>query len=540
MSGGLIQLVAVGIQDIFLTGDPQITYFKTVYRRYTNFSIEAIPQFFDQSPDFGKKVTATLTRSGDLLGQTFIVLDLPAIPEFITEDALPDTLRKFAWVKKVGYALIKYVEVEIGGQRIDKHWGEWLNIWSELTETKNEALDNMIGNVTDNVSYTSSKTGYRLFIPLFFWFCRHRGLALPLVCLQYNDVKITIELNDANTCYVIGPTHDIPVRDDIVHFTPFEYIEQTVDSVTSAGIFVTYDVITKKLYYIKATDRIAFRSLDANALRYTGRVNPSNPEPDLARFRADYIITGLSSNATAYPQDNTSEEEVDTSIDELHIPKCFLLIDYYFLDREERIRFMKSKHEYLIEQLQYSGESALQSNSALIRLPFNQPCKELIWISQLDSVGKGYLNDRFNYTDSYKYVTVISENDEYYYELERSDREYQINIPAGKNLVYTAELLLNSQVRSLRKNGNYYNYLVPYYTHTRAPALGINGYSFSLFPEDLQPTGTCNMSRVDDIALDLQFQETIDSLHPAKFRAYCTNYNILKISNGIGGLLFIN
>ena len=113
-----MQLVAYGAQDIYLTGNPQITFFKVVYRRHTNFSMESIEQTFNGFPDFGKKVTCPISRNGDLVHRIYLQAELPSAGT--------------AWA---GHKLIKSVEVEIGGQRIDKHYADWLHIWNELTQT---------------------------------------------------------------------------------------------------------------------------------------------------------------------------------------------------------------------------------------------------------------------------------------------------------------------------------------------------------------------------------------------------------------------
>ena len=183
MGGGLMQLVAYGAQDIYLTGNPQITFFKVVYRRHTNFSMEAIEQTFSGSPDFGRKVYCTISRNGDLIHRVYLQVKLPAVTAA--------TGSYHRWVNYVGHALIKNVEIEIGGQRIDKHYGDWLHIWNELSQTagKQQGYQNMVGNVDKlyrPVGAGKSTPATTLFIPLQFWFCRNPGLALPLIALQYH------------------------------------------------------------------------------------------------------------------------------------------------------------------------------------------------------------------------------------------------------------------------------------------------------------------------------------------------------------------
>ena len=183
MTGGLIELVSKNFQDLYLTHNPEITFFKMIYRRHTNFSQELIPLLFNTEVDFGQKISCKISNNGDLLNKVYLHLELPSIP--IVFDNLTgneDSITKYAWVKKVGYALIKNVEIEIGGRVIDKQYGEWLNIWYELIDsTKTNSLDKLIGNVDELNSFTNGKDSYQLFIPLKFWFCNNIGLSAVLI-----------------------------------------------------------------------------------------------------------------------------------------------------------------------------------------------------------------------------------------------------------------------------------------------------------------------------------------------------------------------
>jgi len=159
-----MQLVAYGAQDVYLTGDPQITYFKVVYRRHTNFSMECIEQTFNGTAASGGKVSCTISRNGDLVGAMHL--------QFTQPGASP--VAAFA-------SLVSEIEVEIGGQKIDKHYGEWLDIWYGLTTGADKPKVEVLGAVNE--------TG---FVPLQFWFNRNAGLALPLIALQYHEVKLNI------------------------------------------------------------------------------------------------------------------------------------------------------------------------------------------------------------------------------------------------------------------------------------------------------------------------------------------------------------
>ena len=268
-----MQLVAYGAQDIYLTGNPQITFFKVVYRRHTNFAVESIEQTFNGTADFNKRVTATISRNGDLIQQMYLEVVLPDVDE-------ADTL----WTYGVGNALVKQAEIEIGGQLIDRQYGDWMNIWTELTipAGKRDGYDNMVGNSlttganTDQFGGIDANEGpFRLYVPFQFWFNRNPGLALPLIALQYHEVKLNLEIRPAS---------------DLLQ-------------ITAGGAATTTNALGCKLY-----------------------------------------------------------------------------VDYVYLDTDERRRFAQVSHEYLIEQVQFTGtESVPVGTSKNVTLNFNHPVKELIW-----------------------------------------------------------------------------------------------------------------------------------------------------------------
>ena len=173
MGGGLMQLVAYGAQDIYLTGNPQITFFKVVYRRHTNFSMEAIDQTINGSSSASGSGSVTISRNGDLVHKIYVETAATGVTN--------------------GSRIVNEVELEIGGQRIDRHFNDWNEAWNELStpESKALGLKSMQGCIGETaglgVGVLSSVQ-----IPLQFWFCRNPGLALPLIALQYHEVKVKI------------------------------------------------------------------------------------------------------------------------------------------------------------------------------------------------------------------------------------------------------------------------------------------------------------------------------------------------------------
>ena len=177
MGGGLMQLVAYGAQDIYLTGNPQITFFKVVYRRHTNFAVESIEQTFNGSAALGKKFSCTIARNGDLLHRVYLEMDV--------------TCSSNVAVTSAGFQVIDYVELEIGGQCIDKHYGLWMEVWTDLTHASDKST--MLGKLVNTTSVAAADNTQKLYVPLQFWFCRNPGLALPLIALQYHEVKLNVQ-----------------------------------------------------------------------------------------------------------------------------------------------------------------------------------------------------------------------------------------------------------------------------------------------------------------------------------------------------------
>jgi hypothetical protein len=566
-----MQLVAYGAQDIYLTGNPQITFFKVVYRRHTNFAMEAIEQTFNGDASWGKRVTATISRNGDLIHRMYLEVTLPPVQ-------CTGASKCFRWVNYVGHVLIRQVEIEIGGQRIDKHYGDWLTIWNELTQQPGLQVgyDNMVGNTIALTGTGLNKTeATTLYVPFQFWFCRNPGLALPLIALQYHEVKVNIEFRPASECIVScqGSTGSCCGESGGV----------TVDQFQSASLFV----------------------------------------------------------------------------------------DYIYLDTDERRRFAQVSHEYLIEQLQFTGDESVVQQNVKVKLNFNHPCKELIWVVQRDDVCNNGWNQWNNYTDNFDTDNLgpkpapnscpvncqaVNTNVEAGYMAKSFPHSRSVvqkswgsstlacssadggtpacgdgmdegvlqcgrlnvgvdglpsnyvtsdmiatalgdgwplnNIPlpggdqacnpistaasnvgaatrtsawlgldhaglaprnAGRNPTQIAKLQLNGHDRFTERLGSYFNLVQPYQHHTNVPATGINVYSFALRPEEHQPSGTCNFSRIDSAVLQLVLTpnaagpQKCDSVSTSqnitvtsKIRVYAINYNVLRIMSGMGGLAYSN
>ena len=538
MGGGLMQLVAYGAQDVYLTGNPQITFWKVSYRRHTNFAMESIEQTFNGQADFGRRVTCTISRNGDLAYRTYLQVTLPEINQQM-KNTTGQTNGVYArWLDFPGEQMISQVEVEIGGQRIDRQYGDWMHIWNQLTLTseQNRGYGKMVGNTTqltyitdpsfNDVDGPCESTAPRqvcaprnalpettLYVPLQFWYCRNPGLALPLIALQYHEVKINLDIRPIDEClWAVG-------------------------------------------------------SLDCS--------------------------TGSAKVTTAYNQS---------------LVAASLYVDYVFLDTDERRRMAQNPHEYLIEQLQFTGDESVGSSSNKIKLNFNHPVKELVWVVQPDenvdycaslecsqTLYQVLGAQPFNYTDaidalpnaihSFGGPDAVANNSTSYLDgalfndagavdmaATSSATDYWPNASEtnigftniqnsgvsdagtfvlaetaldmhcwGENPVVTAKLQLNGQDRFSEREGTYFDLVQPYQHHTRNPDTGINVYSFALRPEEHQPSGSCNFSRIDNATLQLVLSNsTVEGTKTAKVRVYATNYNVLRVMSGMGGLAYSN
>ena len=517
MAGGLMQLVAYGAQDVYLTGNPQITFWKVTYRRHTNFAMESIEQTFNGQADFGRRVTCTISRNGDLAYRTYLQITLPEIGQDLKNSSGGVYAR---WLDFPGEQLISQVEVEIGGQRIDRQYGDWMHIWNQLTMSKEQERGyyKMIGNTTQltyvcdptfaNVDGPCASEGVRqvcaprnalpettLYVPLQFWYCRNPGLALPLIALQYHEVKINVDIRNIEECL------------------------WAVSSIDGQGT----------------------------------KIND------------------------AYKQS---------------LAAASLFVDYIFLDTDERRRMAQNPHEYLIEQLQFTGDESVGSSSNKIKLNLNHPCKELVWVVQPDanvdycaSLNSGTeLNhlmgaQPFNYTDAldalpnavhaFGPANLVGSGGNFINSTGAFQDPFadEVTVAAGgetesgvsdagtfvlaetaldmhcwgENPVVVAKLQLNGQDRFSEREGTYFDLVQPFQHHTRAPDTGINLYSFALRPEEHQPSGTCNFSRIDNATLQLVLSNaTVAGVNTAKVRVYAVNYNVLRIMSGMGGLAYSN
>ena len=422
MAGGLMQLVAYGAQDVYLTGNPKVTFFQAVYRRHTNFAMENIEQTVNGTAGNSGRVSVTIARNGDLVADMYVEMKAANLATISTAaGALSNE-----WVAE---RAIKDVELSIGGQRIDKHYQKWWRMYSELY------LDN-----SKKTAWGKMTTGdnSQVFLPLIFFFNRNPGLALPLIALQYHEVRLDFDLSSEFEMYMD----------------------------------------TTKTFKVWA--------------------------------------------------------------------------NYIYLDTEERRRFAQKGHEYLIEQVQHTGSDSLGAADATkqIRLSYNHPVKELVWCASESDVSNVAM---WNFTKTAVNVSTDVVNCSLTSSLVHTDLDAG-NCPklitgAGATVptafdeessgsIKSMKLVLNGQDRFKEQSGKYFNQVQPFNHHSGTPMPGIYSYSFALKPEEHQPTGTCNFSRIDNAQVSIVTNTgntTVTTLN-----MFAVNYNVLRIQSGMGGLAFSN
>jgi hypothetical protein len=468
MGGGLLQLVAYGAQDAYLSGNPQITFWRGLFKRHTNFAMEPFRVNMTGQATWGTKHSAILTRYADLVSSGYIEVQLPA---------QPGVQLTYSGLGRIGgFNLVKYVELDIGGQIIDRQYGEFMYLWSTLAYSVDARakMDVMASVSLSNNGQCDSVTGRPFrqnltYIPLMFFFCRNPGAALPLIALQYHEVKINILWNDIKLI-----------------FAP----------------------------------------------------NQGGPNP-----------LSYSALSTGPAQAN-------------------LVLDYIYLDVEERRRMAQESHEYLIEQTQFNEDKGLTAAQNRLDLTFNHPVKELIWVTQyswrrdcrITPPATGSTPPELGKTSPLTYDALI-----YDCALQLNGQDRMQALPgdyfaavqpfqhhSGTTFV-DGSAPSNSIVGSINDSGT----LLDVYgvatqagtitttgSSTMPPSGGVYCYSFAIKPEEHQPSGTCNFSRIDTATLVF----SVDGKKPisaadqynADIRVYAINYNILRVMSGMGGLAYSN
>lgn len=536
--GAGILLAAYGEENIVLNSDPQITFFKIAYRRYTNFSSETVRLNFNNQINFGKKYSIEITKQGDLLSKMWLIIELPEIPAIYNINNELDKKVKFKWTRKIAYALIDYVEIEIGGQIISKQWGEWMNVLEELNWNNfNSSMDDYIGNTPELTTYrnTSENIQYnsKLCIPLYFWFCNNAGSALPLICLEGTTVRFNIQLNDFSKCGIFSPSNYIQVKSYAGNGILGEPLLQISNQGQAWGEFDSLDIATYdkgtmnitsyNLYYRKISDNPFITSSNTNNIKLGVKIN-------------DYIIYGLYSGAIYIPvQSNENnpnsiyiEKKYNINMQQLLIKNMYLLCDYIYIDKEERTRFYQNKHEYIIEQVYHTPSQKYDIINTTTKLELINPCKYIVFCGQVSYLLNDNVNDKFNYNINF-----------YDYNKVKDIFKDNLNINKQKTVIKNANFEFNSNTLSEDENMETFSNLQPFLSFPMAKNhSGFGLYTFSLYPNALQPSGSCNMSYFNNFSIKTQINPIDITYNKYYIKSYAVVYNLFIVSNGVAGCKF--
>ena len=555
MTGGLMQLVAYGAQDIYLTGNPMITYFKVVYRRHTNFAMESIAQTFSGSVGFSNKVTALISRNGDLVNGMTLEATLPAL------------LNATRWTDDVGHHLIKQVEVEIGGQLIDRHYADWLEIWAQLTvpASKMAGYREMIGqspkdhlgrpNGLQAIGVASPAT--LIHVPLQFWFCRNVGLALPLIALQYHEVKVNITFNTvanlimtANNQPGVAPANGLEATlwvdyiyldtderrrfAQVSHEYLIEQLQFAGDNAftnTSLNVDLNFNHPVKELVWVARYADIEAVEQWSNYTN-TAALTVANADSGSATTVTNIVAAGLATTlgVTAIVAGNAPVALTGTAVLAVAVVAGNILVingvSYYVTGGSA----LGNAVTTVFVTGAVAGATAINAANAQGALQYAVTAAGLT-TTLLATQPQATTNQNFTRPS-------------------RIDTTFITELMAT-NPVLTAILKLNGHDRFASRKGDYFNKVQTVNHHTNVPASpGINVYSFALKPEEHQPSGTCNFSRIDNAKLNLTLDAGYTSARAAggtvraavtgTVKVFATNYNVLRIMSGMGGLAYSN
>ena len=556
MGGGLMQLVAYGAQDVYLTGSPQITFFKVVYRRHTNFSVEPIPQTFNGASDFGRTVTCTINRNGDLITNMYVNINL-ASATAVNGD--------FGYVRRLGLAIVQHYKIEIGGSKLDEQYGDWLNIWYELSHKTGQerGYARMIGDVPELTTINGmDKPQYLMYVPLQFWFNRNNGLALPLIALQYHDVRITIDFRSAAQCVNTMASGSAPVV-----------------SLNDAQLIIDYVYLDseERKRFAQASHEYLFEQLQftgSESLASTNnkyRLNFNHPSKYLVW--APHLQKYATANQyVAYTADSSKWSE---AIDRYAKVMWLATRAGLYKDASGNFTISGSTTDNLGEVVQPGAAAWVSTISGVATIndkvnaqavfatdisgtnpTFNASIENVILTSNnftVADLSQGISNDFDNFYTTGTVSAVAKDFLEAHSYMVQDHFNYANNIDGTDNPVVTAKLQLNGSDRFQERDGNYFNYVQPYQHFSNTPADGINVYSFALKPEDHQPSGTCNFSRIDNATLNLTLgagnaaatqsylANTLGGANSASLlNIYTVNYNVLRVMSGMAGAAYSN
>ncbi len=499
MVGGLVQLAAYGSEDLYLTGNPQITFFKMVYRRHTNFAMENIEQQFEGAggnlefsrDNIPRTLRCKIPKDGDLISNMYFAMRVPNI--FSYYDISSDVYYYFYWSKFLALNMIKSIHINIGSQEIDLHYSEWLHVYNELYNTaeQKKVFYRLIGHTEDMYNPTNSAGNYpeslttgasqpsiierTLYIPLSFWFNTRPGLALPLVALddKTSSVELKITLNTIDQFYIL------------------EYYDKTGN------------------------------------IRYKLKPDLTDPRHNILNY-----LVGDDSNQVGWGLNPHIE------------------INYIFLDKRERELFARIEHDYLMEQVirrEFLNINQVEFTTTLRNL--YHPVKYIVIVlKRSDSVSRNDHNNYSNWFDDSLDPLMGTTQYSNWYDSTSISSNPVLQQPTitrdnynsyKRDIIVEALFKINGMDRIKEKSGTYFNLVQKYQHNLESDDTGIYVYSFSLDPTKPEPSGSCNMSRIDTLDFKFKFLKLpTGNEYTYEMNMYFVNYNIFRVMGGVASLVF--
>lgn len=502
MPGAVMDLLAFGTQNLMLSGTPEITFWNMSYKQYTNFAVESIEITFNGQADFGRRVSATMSRNGDLAYRTYLQVTLPIISQTLE----PTTGLYARWLDYIGEQIVSMVEIDIGGQRIDRHYGDFMHIWNQLTldsEAKKKYYK-MIGHTTQltylvdpgfaPINGPCAANGgpaqvcaprdalpeTTLYIPLLFWFCKNPGLALPLLALQFSEVKITVDFRPLAEC--LWAVKSLTATSG--NQSASGAYQQ---SLSSASLYVDY-------VFLDIDERTKLAAEPADYL-ITQLLYPGEEAVGAATVRVKLNLNHPVKELIWVVQPDAN---VDYCSSLMAGSTLFKLLGAQPFNYTDALDALPNSIAAFGSQAATSGAHAVINASGL----FDQAGANGIVgsVNQWGSTGGSVYTPFAGSTSMQVAGTDSGVSDAGTFVLAETALHLHCY---GVNPVIVAKIQLNGGDRFSEREGTYFDQVQPFQHHTGAGETGINVYSFALRPQDEQPSGSCNFSRIDNATLQL-------------------------------------
>jgi len=558
MPGGLIQIVAYGAQDLFLTGIPEITHFKYIYKRYTNFAMEFLELPFNGTKNFGETITCPVPKNGDLINTTVLKLEIPKVKIEKTTtntDLVNTTLAEFNTAENniINFNnFIKYIyeSIYLANSGINNSNETFTNIKTSITtyldSNKNFILlKNKVSNDikqafdietdlttigTKNVNELEKKNFLKILVEGYIERSKNMLSNLQSIYTTKKNNYDSSLLNNYKFCWIKD------LGWNIVNYIELQIAGVIIDRQYSTWLYLWNQLFESSLkqsdydyFFDKNTNAYTYNNSETDSLFiylplkffFNRHIGLSLP---LISIRNQEIIfkLKLESLSNLIYTDYTGNDINNL----IKISNITFLVNYIYLDQDERTKFAQASHEYLIEQVNKFSFNKLKASNLNVDLNLNHPTKYYMWTAQKKTD-----------VDNYKFFNEYTGNLTYTV----TDNYPSINNNKN-NTIKEAQLELNGVDRTSNFEGSYYNYLTSYEADINTPADGINFYSFALNPLDIQPSGSCNFSRLNRKNLKLSFTNEFLSRFNASdyilINFISVNYNILKFNKGLCNLVF--